>query len=370
MNPPSHPKIYPVLFGLAALLVCSLAQAAKELKDGELTVVKNQVEYSKGESKAPAKANEKLEENSLVDTGANSFTEMQFAEGSVMRLGSGTRFTFQSKERLIKLEEGALLIHTPPGNGGISVDGGGVVGAVSGSTVMASRDRAGNFSFLVLESTTSGRISNGSGASTEIRPGQIAFFLKAQVSIRVYEANLDSFIDYSPLFTQFPKPMPGIDQVQEMAGNQVLEVMNEVKFIVGPRDLGIESADMANDLFSLIFEKSREQIVAAKNLLLTDLSTAAGKEIAAGEGNAGNLLLPPGSLADARQPGGSEIAQRSNPPGQVGNVNTAAGKDEDAPEDTDTAAGGGGGADTQPPVAPVGGGTQVSSPATPTQRTS
>lgn len=365
MNPTTSRSFFWLLAGLVLTISgATSARAAKELQEGELTVVKNQIDHTIGESKVPAKANEKLKEKSVIDTGANSFTEMSFVEGSVMRLGSNTRFTFESKERLIRLEEGALLIHTPPGNGGISVDGGGVVGAVSGSTVMASRDRGGNFSFLVFESSSSGRVTFGNGGNTEVKPGQIAFFVKAQLSVRVFEANLDSFIDFSPLFTQFPKPMPGIDKVQEVAANQAMEVVNEVKFIVGPQDLGIGVSDLANDLISLVFEKSRQQIIAAKNLLLTDLSTAAGQEIAKGEGDAGNLLLPPGSLADARQKGEGALAQKPSPgadrPGE--DVDTAAG----GPEDTETAAGDGGGTGTgggtSAPVAPVGGGTAINPP--------
>ena len=368
MNPKT--SFLRLLAGFTLALVAVPVQAAKEFQAGELTVVKNQVDYSNGKSKSPAKINDKLEENSLVDTGANSFTEMQFSEGSVMRLGSGTRFTFQSKERLIKLEEGALLIHTPPGNGGVSVDGGGVVGAVSGSTVMASRDRMGNFTFLVLESSGKGRVTTDKGIAADLQPGQIGIFTKNQAEIRVYEANLDSFIDYSPLFIQFPKEIPGMEKIQEVAGQQSMEVMNEVKFIVGPKDLGIENPDNANDVLARIFEKSRNEIVSSKNLLLTDLSTAAGKEIAGGEGNAGKLLLPPGSIADARQPGGASLAAKSNPgptgPGVVPGADTDTAAGGESSGNTGTTTGGvggtGQGGGTTGPVAPVGGGTTLNPP--------
>lgn len=364
--------IFSTFFAIVALLGLSAVQslqAAKELQAGEFTVVKNQIEHSKGDGKVPAKVSDKLEEQSVIDTGKASFTEMQFTEGSVMRLGSSTRFSFQSKERLIRLEEGALLIHTPPGNGGISVDAGGVVGAVSGSTVMASRDREGNFSFVVLESSGPGRVTVESGLKADMVSGQVAFYQKAANSLRVYELNLDAVIDYSPLFTQFEKPIAGMDKVQAVADSQSAEVLSESKFLVGPKDLGIEAGEPANDVLALLFEKVRDEIVASQNTLLTDLSTAAGKEIAQGEGNSGNLLLPPGSIADARQDGGSSIAQKSNPggSGSPGNVDTAAG--EESLGGTDTAAGGGGGADTQSPVAPAGGGTTVNPPFTSTNRT-
>ena len=366
-------SLFPAAVALGAWLAmgfCELTWAAKELQSGEFTVVKNQIDHSKGGSKSPAKVSEKLEEQSVVDTGKASFSEMQFAEGSVMRLGSSTRFSFQSKERIIRLEEGALLIHTPPGNGGISVDGGGVVGAVSGSTVMASRDREGNFSFVVLESSGPGRVTAGEGLKADMVSGQVAFYQKAANSLRVYELNLDAVIDYSPLFTQFEKPIPGMEKIQSNADNQSTEVLNETKFLVGPKDLGIEAEEPANDVLALIFEKVREEIVTSKNTLLTDLSTAAGQEIAKGEGNSGKLVMPPGSIADARQEGGASVAEKSNPapaapvatPGAE--TETAAGEEDLG--NTDTAAGGEGGTGqgggTSGPVAPVGGGTTFNPP--------
>lgn len=359
-------KIFPASLAVAAalgILAAQPLQAAKELQAGEFTVVKNQIEHGKDGAKVPAKVSDKLGEQSVIDTGKASFTEMQFTEGSVVRLGSSTRFTFQSKERLIRLEEGALLIHTPPGNGGISVDGGGVVGAVSGSTVMASRDRDGNFSFVVLESSGPGRVTAGSGLKADMVSGQVAFYQKSANSLRVYELNLDAVIDYSPLFTQFEKPMAGMEKIQATADSQSTEVLNETKLLVGPKDLGIEAEEPANDVLALLFEKVREEIISSKNTLLTDPSTAAGQEIAKGEETSGNLLLPPGSIADARQEGGSEIAQKSNPGngGSGPNIDTAAGGED--PGGTDTAAGGDGRPDTQPPVAPVGGGTTINPPA-------
>lgn len=361
-----------------AFLAAQSSHAAKELDAGQFTVVKNQIEHSKGQSKAPAKVSEKIEQNSVIDTGKASFTEMQFNEGSVMRLGSSTRFSFQSKERLIRLEEGSLLIHTPPGNGGISVDGGGVVGSVSGSTVMASRDREGNFSFVVLESKDRGRVTVGGGPQADMVSGQVAVYQKAPNSLRVYELNLDAVIDYSPLFTQFDKPIPSMDKIQTTADNQSTQVLNETKFLVGPKDLGIESQEPANDVLAMLFEKVRDEIVSSKNTLLTDLSTAAGQEIAKGEGNSGKVLTPPGSIADARQEGGKSIADNSNPssgssPTPGADTETAAGGEDLG--GTDTAAGGDGGGGTgtgggtSGPVAPVGGGTTANPPRTSTNRT-
>ena len=125
--------------------------AAMELKEADITTVKNIVERNEGSGAVPAKVNDKLRENSKVSTAAASMAELTFADSSITRMGANTQFSFQSKERLVKLDQGTILIHTPPGNGGATVDCGGVTAAVSGTTFMASHDTAGNVMFVLLE---------------------------------------------------------------------------------------------------------------------------------------------------------------------------------------------------------------------------
>ena len=144
-----------------------------ELKEAELTTVKNIVERDEGSGAQQAKTNDKIHEKSKVTTAASSMAELTFADSSITRMGANTLFSFQSKERLIKLDQGTLLIHTPPGNGGATVDCGGVTAAVTGTTFMATRDNVGNSVFVLLEGSGGMKITVG-GTTTTIRPGQAA----------------------------------------------------------------------------------------------------------------------------------------------------------------------------------------------------
>jgi len=119
------------------------AFAAVEFKEAEITTVKNMVEHDAGTGSVPAKVSEKIQEKSKVSTAAASMAELTFADSSITRMGANTQFSFQSKERLVKLDQGSVLVNTPPGKGGAVVDCGGVTGAVSGTTFMASRDASG-----------------------------------------------------------------------------------------------------------------------------------------------------------------------------------------------------------------------------------
>jgi hypothetical protein len=164
---------------LHLLLVCGLFGAAPlwavELKEAEITALKNIVEHDAGEGKGatPAHASEKIYEKSKVSTAAASMAELTFADTSITRVGANTSFSFQSKERLVKLEKGTVLINTPPGAGGATVECGGVTAAVTGTTFMCSVDGNGNKMFVLLEGAGGMKVTAG-GKTTMVRAGQAA----------------------------------------------------------------------------------------------------------------------------------------------------------------------------------------------------
>ncbi|NBQ55878.1 MAG: hypothetical protein EBU36_04405, partial [Verrucomicrobia bacterium] len=71
-----------------------------ELKEAELTTVKNIVERDEGSGAQQAKTNDKIQEKSKVTTAAASMAELTFTDSSITRMGANTLFSFQSKERL------------------------------------------------------------------------------------------------------------------------------------------------------------------------------------------------------------------------------------------------------------------------------
>lgn len=348
------------------LTVLPMAALAGELSQGELISVVNEVTIGNA---GAAKPNDKLSENTPVTTGSSSFAEVQFKDSSVLRLASGTKMAFVSKDRTLRLDQGSLLVNVPGGSGGLRVEADGISGEVTGTTLMASRDRDGNFGFVLLETSGTAKVTSNTGQTASLTPGQIALVRKSDGSIRVFELNLDSMIQFSPLFTSFERAMPGLDKVMAVADSQAAEVKNEIKSLLAYAEVGLKQEDPDKSPLSLLFGKTDDEIVASKNPFLGELSTAAGTE-ESGDGSGGSgVVLGAGSgkgsaVADARQPDGEEIASKSNPPsgdvaGGLGETDTAAGSEDIS--GTETAAGGGGAPDTQAP-APVGGGTSVNAP--------
>ncbi|MEI7720369.1 MAG: FecR domain-containing protein [Verrucomicrobiota bacterium] len=145
---------------------------AVEFQEGEITTIKNIVEHDSGTGPAPVKQSEMIHEKSKVSTEAASMAELTFGDSTITRMGANTMFSFQSKERLVKLDRGTVLINTPPGAGGATVDCGGVTGAVTGTTFLASRAGDGKVMFVLLEGSPM-KLTSG-GVVTTIKPGQAA----------------------------------------------------------------------------------------------------------------------------------------------------------------------------------------------------
>ena len=254
-------NFWKAISALAVGAFSSCSFAAMEFKEAQITTLKNQVQHDPGSGAAPAKVNEKIGENSKVTTAASSMAELTFADTSISRLGANSLFSFQSKERLIKLDKGSILVNTPPGNGGATVDCGGVTGAVSGTTFMASRDGSGNVMFVMLEGSGVLKVtinSPGGAVSKEIRPGQAATVggaaiqaaaesgetpgggqgAKAPVasadagdagekpaakpapSIQVFDVDVKKIVETAPLIKEFKSELPSMEKIEKTIEKQ------------------------------------------------------------------------------------------------------------------------------------------------------
>ncbi|MFA9197517.1 MAG: FecR domain-containing protein [Aliarcobacter sp.] len=333
---------------LVALATAQTCLAAKELKSGSFAVVKSKVEHTQGTTKSMAKEKETVDEKSVVDTGPASFTQLDFSDASVLRLGANTQFSFQSKERIIKLESGSMIMNVPPGNGGVMIDGGGVTGAVSGTTIMANKDAQGNFSFMVLEGSP-GKVTARDGSITQIQPGQMATLDVAGGAPKVIAVNMDSLRDISPLFSEFESAMPGNEKIQAVADLQAEDIQTDLGSLQGPAGAGLTGTSPSLLALSALTGLSVNAILGSNNMFVGDASTAAGAESGSGQNSTPLYVNEQSAPNDSRQASAKTMVASSLPPSSSGaDVNTAAGGGADA-AGTDTAAGGNSAPDTQQP---------------------
>ena len=250
----------------------SFGFTATEFKDAEITTLKNIVEHDAGQGAAPAKVNEKIGENSKVTTAAASMAELTFGDSSITRIGANSVFSFQSKERLVKLDKGTALIHATPGNGGATVDCGGVTAAVSGSTFMASRSATGGAVFVLLESSGSLRVTTPGGQTAVIMPGQAASTGTGPKSaIQVFDVDVKKVMETTPLVQGFKKELPSQAEINVVSEKQQA-MIREGKIEV----LGVEVVATGQD-GDLLVGAPRERPEPGAGGDGLDINTAAGE---------------------------------------------------------------------------------------------
>jgi hypothetical protein len=299
--------LVPVLSGIGT----AWSAEKKPLEAGAFSAVKNSVLQTDGAEKKPAQKDAKITEGNKVDTGAGSCTEMTFTDSSVLRMGQNSHFSFDSKERIIKLDQGTLLMHVPPGNGGVSIEGGGVVGAVSGSTVMASNDGKGNFAFAVLESDGgAGQITNKDGSVTPLIPGQMGVVSANRPGVSTsFEVNVTGLMESSPLFTEFTNPIPGNEKVAAVAEKQGDAIESGAKGLDKTPSADEKTArteDPAVQAFAALTGLSPEECALAPNLILNPSKTGEGERSERSElGTAFTINTDAGGEVSAKVASGS-----------------------------------------------------------------
>ena len=373
-----------LIFGLVAGLACPIqalepepgaevpgpasapAPVLQDLGSGSITFVEGTSVTISG-SNQPVRTGDPFAEKAELETGASPATEVTFGDGSVMRLGEKTKVSYSAKERIVRVAQGTVLFHSPPGNGGITLQGEKAAGQVAGSTVIGTQDGSGNFSFLLLEGSGAGSVTGGTAGPTFVGVGEMTTIRSgAAETPEVVEVHIDAVRDISPLFQQISSPLPSATEVVGTTEQQAMEIQTDIKLLSSLDNFKLTERDPEGVSLAMICGVGQDEIGAAKNILLRPVDTAAGMETASGEsssgtpgggGTFGTLVAVGGEgfPADARQAEAEPLVAASSPPSSsdgLAGTDTAAGGEGDLGA-TETAAGGGGGADSQAPLAPV-----------------
>ncbi|NBS15084.1 MAG: hypothetical protein EBT57_09860, partial [Verrucomicrobia bacterium] len=216
---------------------------AGDLGSSKITAVRNSVEHNDGQGKKPADVGLSVTQGQSVLTKEQSLAELVAEDSSIIRLGANSVFSYSSKERLVKLDKGTMLMHTPPGNGGATIDSGGVVGAISGTTFMLTASPAkcaqcgheldvqpngkilcrdhpelppsnSGFALIVLEGGSVTKVTGPDGQTVSVSPGQMAVVgPKGSGAPKVYAVNVAQIARTSPLINAFPNPLPSFPKI-------------------------------------------------------------------------------------------------------------------------------------------------------------
>ncbi len=130
----SAPPVGLVGAAVLSFSLVSVALAATPYTSATVTKVENRVSF--GERRGvtrPAAAQDVVRENNFLLSKTDSRAELQYPDGSVVRIGQNTVFSFDADSRTLSLTEGSLLFYVPKGSGGGSIKTPSLTAAITGT---------------------------------------------------------------------------------------------------------------------------------------------------------------------------------------------------------------------------------------------
>jgi hypothetical protein len=135
------------LVALAAAVSLGLlaaAGAATPFTSATITKVENRVSYGerRGERSTTrlATISDIVRANNFLRSESNSRAELRYPDGTVVRIGQNTVFTFDAESRTLALEKGTMLFHIPKGSGGGTIKTASLTAAITGTAGIVSGD--------------------------------------------------------------------------------------------------------------------------------------------------------------------------------------------------------------------------------------
>jgi hypothetical protein len=227
----------------AVVAWCSQSLNAAPLRESTVTEIIKDVNLLPATVRGavPAKLNEIVKAPDRVRTGAESRTELTAPDNTITRIGANTVFSFENQGRVLNLESGSLLFHSPKGAGGGTIKSGGASAAVLGTTLMVAATANGGFKVIVLEGR--GRVTLPNGRRVNLRAGQMAFVLPTGVGFgNVLDINLGKLVAGSLLVNGFSRPLPS-----QFLINGAVEKQNYYLARGRAVDTGISADEFANN---------------------------------------------------------------------------------------------------------------------------
>lgn len=128
----------PLLIALVSLaFLLAVARAATPFNQATVTRVQNRVNYGEVRGartiRRPASVADVVRANNYLLTETESRAELQYQDGSVVRIGQNTVFSFDAETRSLELEKGSLIFYIPKGSGGGQIKTPSLTAAITGT---------------------------------------------------------------------------------------------------------------------------------------------------------------------------------------------------------------------------------------------
>jgi len=209
----------------AVLAGCLQLADAASLTESTVTEIIKDVNLlpANASSSSPAKLKDVVKAPDRVRTGAESRTELTAPDDTITRIGANTVFSFETKDRVLNLEKGSLLFHSPKGAGGGTIKSGGASAAVLGTTLIVAATDNGGFKVIVLEGQ--GRVTLPNGRRVNLNAGQMVFVLTGGGGLsEVLEINLAKLVAGSLLVKGFSHELSSVARIDTAIKKQNVQL--------------------------------------------------------------------------------------------------------------------------------------------------
>ncbi len=126
------------------LVAMGAVHAAEPLASATVTRVENKVSYGKvvGDKSEtrPAAPNDVIKAGNFLISEADSRAEMKYDDGTIVRIGQNTIFSFEANTRTLNLKQGTFVFYMPKGKGGGTIKTPTFTAAITGTIGKVSRN--------------------------------------------------------------------------------------------------------------------------------------------------------------------------------------------------------------------------------------
>ena len=210
------------MIGVAGVVI-TLALSQTSEPEGHVTTIFHDVQLLPAQADArPAAINDKVDEGSAVRTGADSRSELTFADLTITRLGANTIFSVNKAGRSVQLDSGSILLYAKKNSGGATITTKAVSVGITGTTVIF-ESRADRYDRLtVLEGDALFSLNVYPDQSTDVRAGELLHVRAGAKKLpKPGHVDLRRLLRTHPLIKNFP-PLPSLDLILAAANEQNL----------------------------------------------------------------------------------------------------------------------------------------------------
>ena len=129
----------PTFLALSAVFATGISGAFAEkgvpYTEATVTRLQNKVSYgiSADRARRPAQSGDVVKASTYLLTENDSRAELKYPDGSLVRIGQNTVFTFEANTRTLTLDHGSLIFYIPKGSGGGTVRTASITASITGT---------------------------------------------------------------------------------------------------------------------------------------------------------------------------------------------------------------------------------------------